>query len=538
MDIELPLRNSNDNLKLSDVKKIVFIGANGAGKTRMGTWIEKRNPKKVLRISAQKSLNFPESVMPKSYEKAFTEYYYGYDFGDRDRAAVNKFSQGWNSKPEVSLLNDYEKLLVLLHTEEYEKSVKFKDDYKMNKEAKVPETTLDLIKKIWEELLPHRELIKKSGCIEARQRIESSSIYNSTQMSDGERLIFYLIGSVMVAPEETIIIVDEPENHLHKSILKKLWDKLENYRQDCVFIYLTHDIDFAISRNECQYIWVKEYCGESTWQYEKIESINSIPKEIYFEILGSRRDVVFVEGKSDSYDVKIYEKIFNDYTVKPIESCSKVIEVTKAFNEEREFHNIKAYGIIDRDRRNNSEIEGYEKKGVFTPLVAEVENLFVTCEVMELVCKLKRVENIEDNLEEVKNNIFNAFSREKEKQITELTIHQVKEEIRNILVKNEKAKTYSEFKERINIDLYNYDYDEIYRKNGELINSIIDNRNYEELLKVFNHKAIIGESGILRICECKNKESYINFIIRVLNEDSNDSEELKSAFKKYIRIQI
>lgn len=538
MDIELPLRKSNDKLKLSDVKKIVFIGANGAGKTRMGTWIEKRNPRKVLRISAQKSLNFPESVMPKSYEKAFTEYYYGYDYGNRDTSAANKFSSRWNSKPEISLLNDYEKLLVLLHTEEYEKSVKFKDDYKMNKEAEVPETNLDLIKKIWEELLPHRELIKKSGCIEARQRIESSSTYNSTQMSDGERLIFYLIGSVMVAPEETIIIVDEPENHLHKSILKKLWDKLENYRQDCVFIYLTHDIDFAISRNECQYIWVKEYCGGDTWQYDKIESINSIPKEIYFEILGSRRDVIFVEGKSDSYDVKVYEKIFNDYTVKPIESCSKVIEVTKAFNEEREFHNIKAYGIIDRDRRNNPEIEGYKNKGIFTPLVAEVENLFVTYEVMELVCKLKRVENIEDNLEKVKNNIFDAFSREKEKQITELTIHQVKEEIRNILVKNEKAKTYSEFKEKINIDLHNYDYNEIYRKNGELINSIIDNRNYEELLKVFNHKAIIGESGILKICECKNKESYINFIIRVLNEDSNDSEELKSAFKKYIRIHI
>ena len=173
-------------------------------------------------------------------------------------------------------------------------------------------------------------------------------------MSDGERLIFYLIGSVLVVPKDTIIIIDEPENHLHKSIIKKLWDMLEAYRNDCVFIYMTHDIDFAISRTECECIWIKEYCGNDIWEYDKIESIDSIPKEIYLDILGSRRDVIFVEGKSDSYDVKVYEKIFNDYTVKPIESCSKIIEVTKAFNEQEEFHNIKAYGIIDRDRRSES----------------------------------------------------------------------------------------------------------------------------------------------------------------------------------------
>ena len=172
MDIQLPLRKNNDKLKLSDAKKILFIGANGAGKTRMGTWIEKNNPQKVLRISAQKSLNFPESVMPKSYEKAFCEYYYGYDYNNIQTSINQKFSARWNSKPEVSLLNDYEKLLVLLHTEEYEKSVKFKDDYKINKETEAPETNLDLIKKIWEELLPHRELIKKSGCIEVRPKNE------------------------------------------------------------------------------------------------------------------------------------------------------------------------------------------------------------------------------------------------------------------------------------------------------------------------------------------------------------------------------
>lgn len=91
---------------------------------------------------------------------------------------------------------------------------------------------------MWEELLPHRKLIKKSGIIEAHPTNKIDNNYNAKNMRDGERLILYLIGSVLVAPKDTIIIIDEPENHLHKAIIKKLWDKLEVYRKDCVFIYL------------------------------------------------------------------------------------------------------------------------------------------------------------------------------------------------------------------------------------------------------------------------------------------------------------
>lgn len=43
-------------------------------------------------------------------------------------------------------------------------------------------------------------------------------IYNSSEMSDGERVIFYLIGQCLAVPENGIIVIDEPELHLHKSV--------------------------------------------------------------------------------------------------------------------------------------------------------------------------------------------------------------------------------------------------------------------------------------------------------------------------------
>ncbi|GHV17087.1 hypothetical protein FACS1894169_11730 [Bacteroidia bacterium] len=73
------------------------------------------------------------------------------------------------------------------------------------------------------------------------------NVYQPIQMSDGEKVLLFLIAQVLQAPKDGFIVVDEPEMYLHKTILKKLWDRLEKERPDCLFIYLTHDLDFATS---------------------------------------------------------------------------------------------------------------------------------------------------------------------------------------------------------------------------------------------------------------------------------------------------
>ena len=67
-------------------------------------------------------------------------------------------------------------------------------------------------------------------------------------MSDGERAIFYLIGQTLLADENILLIIDEPELHVHRSIMSKLWDELEAIRADCALVFITHDLEFAASR--------------------------------------------------------------------------------------------------------------------------------------------------------------------------------------------------------------------------------------------------------------------------------------------------
>ncbi len=116
-------------------------------------------------------------------------------------------------------------------------------------------------------------------------------------MSDGERVALYLMAQILCVPSQSIIIIDESEVYLHKSIMNRLWDKLEEYRKDCLFIYITHDIQFATVHKNSKKLWVHEYFGNNDWDYEFINGGDDVPEELLLEILGTRKNVLFVEGK-------------------------------------------------------------------------------------------------------------------------------------------------------------------------------------------------------------------------------------------------
>ena len=71
----------------------LFIGANGSGKTRLGTWIEMTSTQKekVHRISAQKSLSMPDTTTPMSIERAEKNLL----FGNVDGTWNHKIGHKW-----------------------------------------------------------------------------------------------------------------------------------------------------------------------------------------------------------------------------------------------------------------------------------------------------------------------------------------------------------------------------------------------------------------------------------------------------------
>ena len=114
-------------------------------------------------------------------------------------------------------------------------------------------------------------------------RYEDCSPYKASQLSDGERVVFYLIGQALAVPSDGILVIDEPELHLHKSIQYPLWDRIEKVRNDCLFVYLTHDVEFAASRIGFKKLWLTDYDGKK-WNWKELADEMELPEELLLEV--------------------------------------------------------------------------------------------------------------------------------------------------------------------------------------------------------------------------------------------------------------
>lgn len=224
MKIKLPpKKNAEEKNPELEFDQLVIIGANGSGKTRFGSWIEEHNFDKVHRISAQKSLKMPEIVRPESLESAKEAFLYGgHDENKNWLQKDGRRIKRWKSDLNTALLDDFSQLMVYLHTEEYNEALRYK-----NQGGPKPITKLDRIKKLFEILLPHRQLIYGAGIVETKP-VGLGEKYKSSGMSDGERYIFYIIATVLCALPNSIIIIDEPEIHIHSVLVKRLFDLIEH----------------------------------------------------------------------------------------------------------------------------------------------------------------------------------------------------------------------------------------------------------------------------------------------------------------------
>lgn len=514
--------NSSGVIEVETEQSVVLVGANGSGKTRLGAWIEIQSSQKTIvhRISAHKSLTMPDSTTIQSIDMAEKALL----FGNSDYNVNHKIHK-WNNKPATHLLNDFEKLMVYLFSEESEVNAVYRRNSKISRErVEPPSTKLDRIKELWECILPHRELLIGGLRIQTKVKNANESIYNSSEMSDGERVIFYLIGQCLSAPKDGIILIDEPELHLHKSVQIPLWDAIEKLRDDCAFVYLTHDVDFAASKQNAKKIWLKSYDGTS-WDWDFVPEDNSLPDELLIEVLGSRKPVVFVEGNNGSHDVTLYRRILPDFLVIPLGSCTKVIQTVKSLKENSQLHHLDIFGLIDRDRRNDTEIQSLESFNIYALLVAEVENLFCVKEVLSVLShRLARV--AEDDYAKISRFAFDKFQSEFETQVSLRASNEIKFRL-NIFDTNKKGAeniriALQELMSGINVEkIYNEEYDNF--------TTIINEHDYDGLLKMYNRKSLASQIGSIYGL---TKDGLPEMILRYLNSDAKD--EFVNALRPYL----
>ena len=116
-------------------------------------------------------------------------------------------------------------------------------------EAKKEEAPLKVLNELLKTAnLPIEIFIENDEQIFARK--PGGDPYSIAELSDGERNAVLIGANVLTADPGTVIIIDEPERHLHRSIVSPLLSTLFQKRLDCIFIISTHDVVFPLDNKE------------------------------------------------------------------------------------------------------------------------------------------------------------------------------------------------------------------------------------------------------------------------------------------------
>lgn len=509
---------------------VIIIGANGSGKSKLGAWIERQDLQNVHRIGAQRNLNFQENVPLKSYDQAEDFVFFGTD----DKSQRNKGARwGWGKNYTTKLMDDFDNVLAALIALQNNDNAKYVEACKaIQSKAERPEppvTAIDKLIKIWDVIFPQRSLKINDAKILAYFTQDKNLIeYSSTQMSDGERAVLYLAAQVLCVPKGKTLIIDEPEVHLHRSIMNRLWKTLESYRPDCFFIYITHDTQFAAMHGNSDKIWIKDFDG-TNWSLEKIEG-DDLPEELLFDILGNRKPVLFVEGEKNSYDTQLYTALYPEYYVIPCGSCTQVIARTKAFKNSPTLHHCQVYGIIDRDYRSDYEISKYTEDNIYTIDVAEVENLFLVEELVRLVAShLGKDPN--SVFDEVKEYIIQQrFAKQIERQICQSVVAHLKYQLSSVKLS---TKNEEEAKSSLDEAISKIDYGQTKAEQESKFNDVLASDDYKKVLKVFNEKSLSTSIGhFFGLID----KMYCGTVIALLNGGKHD--DVVAAISPYLPSEI
>lgn len=500
-------------------RNTVLVGANGCGKTSLANLLQKSlNVSDGIVIPAQKLLIFPTFANTPNFASARTHFEKYQKYISNDKVSFDaKGMEDYDWTSTKSYASEMVKIMGMLLGERQVCINRASSRYKQGEQVPTRDFmgVLDDVIDIWNSLIEHRTLM----CNDNNElKIKyNDTVYDAHQMSDGERVIIYIAGRVLFAPRNGIIIVDEPELHLHKSIANKLWDILENKRPDCRFIYFTHDLDFATSRN-CQKAWIRNFNYPNKWSIELI-SESEIPEELLLKLLGSRKPILFCEGKQESLDRRVFEIIYPKFTIQPVGTCKNVINYTRAYNHVANTY-CKAFGIIDKDFRTDTQLECLSKDYIFSYDIAEIENLFLSEDFVNEYASIKH-EAI--NIQDIKNKVIAEFSNHIESQISfyisayiNFTFNE--SHIRQASTIAGVKANYRDFTSKINIEKLYTD-----RKND--LQQIINTNNYAKLITVVNDK------GLLKIVAqsfgLKGRDEFLSRALNILEFNPNAQTLLK-----------
>ena len=353
--------------------------------------------------------------------------------------------------------------------------------------------------------------------------------FSIAEMSDGERNATIIAAHVITAKPETVLLIDEPERHLHRSIIQPFLTALFDLRsEDCAFIISTHEIALPVANPDARVLMLRscQWNGSQcvAWDAEVLEPNSELPEDFKLAILGSRKKILFVEGVLGSLDFSLYTALFPGLSVIPKGSCEEVRKAVFGLRESQHLHHVEAFGLIDRDNRPNEEIEKLAESGVFALEVYSVEALYYCsdaiaavahrqaesfgCDANELIKSVKQ-----EAIEVMKGHANEMAARMCERRIKKLAESKIPK------WKSIMSNPTQSISVPIDSQLYS---DELDR-----FNQLVEEENLDQLIARYPMHKSCTRTTISKALKCPDKNHYERMVLAQLKDDNILAQNLK-----------
>ena len=372
--------------------------------------------------------------------------------------------------------------------------------------------------------------LERAGDQSILARHPKGALFSIVQMSDGERNALIIAGHVITTGSGTVFLIDEPERHLHRSIIQPFLSALFDLRKDdCIFIIATHEIDLPVVNPDAQVLMLRSCQWEGdqcvAWGAEVLKSNTQLPEELKRAILGSRKRILFVEGDSyNSLDFPLYTALFPDISVIPKGSCEEVQKTVLGLRGSSDIHDVEAFGLIDRDDRKDEDIEKLVEKGIFALKVYSAEALYYCSDAIAAVADEQARLRGEDRtrlIELAKEESIEVLRDHAEEMAAKICRRQIQEFILSKIPNWKSIKDNAIQSSCISIDLQPYS-EELIR-----FNKLVEQGNLDQLIARYPARQSRTFETIARSLLCKNRTDYEKIVITLIRRDDELAEKLK-----------